>query len=268
MTETSAEPAALTERRGPVTILTINRPSAFNAIDAEVTELLGDALEAADRDPEVRAVVITGAGPRAFCAGMDLKAFARGEPAVPVGREHWGFAGVAEHFVSTPVIAAVNGVALGGGFEIVLACDLVVAAENATFGLPEVTRGLIAAAGGAFRLTSRVPQRVALRALLTGEPIGAAEAERWGLVNEVVPAGEALDAALALAERIAANAPLAVQASKRIAYGSNGSPGSPAPEADHWELTNQEWDAVTASEDAAEGPRAFAEKRPPVWRAR
>lgn len=256
----------LTERRGHVLVITLNRPGARNAVDHDVCHLVGSALHRADADPGVRCIVITGAGDAAFCAGLDLKALARGDRILPQGMEHWNFAGFVRHFVDTPTIAAVNGAAMGGGTEIALACDLVVAAETARFGLPEVKRGLLAAAGGVFRITDALPRKVALELLLTGDPISAAEAARWGLVNRVVPAGGALTGALELAERITGNAPLAVQASKRLAHRLRD--GEPLGEPELWDATEREIVALLRSEDAQEGPRAFAEKRAPVWKGR
>jgi crotonobetainyl-CoA hydratase len=260
------EPVVLVQRRGVVLVLTINRPEARNAVNGAVSTAVGDALEAAQHDPTVRAIVITGSGDRSFCAGADLKGIARGENLLHPGHEEWGFAGYVHHFVDKPTIAAVNGTALGGGTELALASDLAVADERATFGLPEVKRGLIAGAGGAFRIATQLPRKIALHALFTGEPMTADTAARWGLVNEVVPDGTALQAALDLAERITVNAPLAVQASKRIAYGADDR--LVAWEEPAWERTRRESAFVRASEDAKEGPRAFAEKREPVWLAR
>ena len=260
--------AVLVERRGHVMIVTINRPDARNAVNEAVWLGVGEALAEADRDVTVRAVIVTGAGDQSFSAGADLKALSRGERIGPADPEKlaWGFAGIVSHVISTPLIAAVNGTALGGGTEIALACDLIVAAENASFGLPEVKRGLIAGAGGAFRLVQQLPRKVAMELLLTGEPIDAARALEFGLVNAVVPRAGLLDAALALAERIAVNAPLSVQASKRIALGiADGIiPGDEAA----WTQTRKETAAVMRSDDAREGPRAFAEKRAPVWQGR
>jgi crotonobetainyl-CoA hydratase len=256
----------LTERRGSTLVVTLNRPAARNAVDADVHALVGAAVEEAEHDPDVRALVLTGAGDQAFCAGADLKAISRGEPVLAPGTEHWSFAGFVDHFTSKPTIAAVNGNALGGGTELALACDLVVAVEGASFGLPEVKRGLIAGAGGVFRLVEQLPPKVAMRLVMTGEPMPAAEALRWGLINEVVPPGQALDAALRLADAIGENAPLAVQASKRIAYGI--ADGARAGERAKWEQNAQEFLTLLGSEDAMEGPVAFAEKRAPVWKAR
>ncbi len=258
---------ALTESRGNTLIITINRPQARNAVNAAVSVGLGDALQQAHEDPQVWAVVITGAGDKSFCAGADLKAISRGENIFHPQHPEWGFAGCVQHFIDKPVIAAVNGTALGGGSELALASDLVVAKSGARFGLPEVKRGLIAAAGGMFRIVDQLPRKIAMQLLLTGEPISAEEALRWGLINQVVPDGESvLEAAVALAERITLNAPLAVQASKRVAVGVDD--GTITAEKDSWKRSNREMRVVFSSEDAMEGPLAFAQKRAPVWKAR
>jgi crotonobetainyl-CoA hydratase len=262
----TAAPGALAERRGNVVIITINRPEARNAVNGAVSIGVGDALEEANQDPDVRAVVITGAGDKSFCAGADLKAISRRENLYHPEHPEWGFAGYVQHFVDKPTIAAVNGTALGGGTELALASDLVVADERAQFGLPEVKRGLIAAAGGVFRIVDQLPRKVAMELLLTGEPLTAAAACEWGLINQVVAQGAVLDAALELAARITANAPLSVQASKRIAYGVDD--GVIAGDAAGWERTVREMRILIRSEDAKEGPLAFAEKREPVWKAR
>jgi crotonobetainyl-CoA hydratase len=192
VTVVSGEAKVLVERQGSSMIITLNRPGARNAVDGEVSRLVGGALTAADADPAVRAIIVTGSGDQAFCAGADLKAIMRGEPVLEPGREHWNFAGFVNHFTSKPTIAAVNGNALGGGTELALACDLVVAVNTASFGLPEVTRGLLPGAGGVFRLVEQLPFRVAMQMLLTGEPMTAQDALRWGLINQVVPPGEHL----------------------------------------------------------------------------
>ncbi|MGC9538916.1 enoyl-CoA hydratase-related protein [Streptomyces sp. UG1] len=235
-------------------LVTLNRPHAMNAVNADLSAAVGAALEAAEQDREVRAVVLTGAGDRAFCAGADLKALARDESIAAPGHEDWGFLGYVRHAISKPTIAAINGFALGGGTELVLASDLAVAADTAVFGLPEVSRGIFAAAGGVFRLPEQLPRKIAMEMVLTGEPFDAARALQLGLVNRVVPAAEVLDTALALAERIAANAPLAVQASKRVALGirEGGVPG----EACVWEHNDQEIRGLLATDDAKEGTRA------------
>ena len=262
----SADAGAVVERRGNVSIITINRPSARNAVNGAVSIAVGDALEQAQNDPDVRVVVITGAGSQSFCAGADLKAISRRENIYHPDHAEWGFAGYVHHFVDKPTIAAVNGTALGGGTEIALASDLVVAEESATFGLPEVKVGLLAAAGGAFRIMEQLPRKLAAEVLFTGDPITAADAARWGLVNRVVPDGTALQAALELAGRITVNAPLSVQASKRIACGADD--GVITDEEPKWARILTELRTVMRSEDAKEGPLAFAQKRPPVWKAR
>ncbi|MGI9126449.1 MAG: crotonase/enoyl-CoA hydratase family protein [Mycobacterium sp.] len=265
MTE-SQPPGALTERRGNTLVITINRPDARNAVNQAVSVGVGDALQQAQDDAQIRAVVITGSGDKSFCAGADLKAISRGENIFHPDHPEWGFAGFVQHFIDKPEIAAVNGTALGGGSEIALASDLVVAQSSAQFGLPEVKRGLVAAAGGMFRIVDQLPRKVAMQLLVTGDPIGAEEAARWGLINQVVRDGTVLDAALALADRITVNAPLAVQASKRVAAGVDD--GVVTAEVAHWERSNREMRVVFRSEDAMEGPIAFAQKRAPVWKAR
>ncbi|HEU4362594.1 MAG TPA: crotonase/enoyl-CoA hydratase family protein [Mycobacterium sp.] len=261
-----SDPAALVERRGNVLVITINRPEARNAVNGAVSVAVGDALQQAQDDAEVRAVVITGAGDKSFCAGADLKAIAARENIYHPEHGEWGFAGYVHHFIDKPTIAAVNGTALGGGTELALASDLVVAEQRAQFGLPEVKRGLLAAAGGVFRIVDQLPRKVALELLFTGEPMSAADAARWGLVNQVVENGTVLDAALTLAERITGNAPLSVWASKRIAYGADN--GVIPAEEPGWARITREFGSLLKSEDAREGPLAFAEKRPPVWKAR
>lgn len=278
MTETKAAPGpgasadkaapVNIEQRGHVLVITINRPEARNAIDVAVTEGVGDAMERADQDPEIRVVVLTGAGTKSFCAGADLKAIARGENLLPTEgkRAAWGFAGYAMHNISKPTIAAVNGTALGGGTELVLASDIAVAARTATFGLPEVKRGIIAGAGGVFRLPVQVPPKIAHELMFTGEAITAERALELGLVNRVVDDEALMATALELANTIAANAPLAVQASKRVAQ--HLVDGTKRPESDLWALSAEERALIRETDDAKEGPRAFAEKRQPVWRAR
>ncbi len=262
----NGQPGALAERRGNVLVITINRPEARNAVNGAVSIGVGDALEVAHHDPEVRAVVLTGAGDKSFCAGADLKAIARRENLYHPDHPEWGFAGYVHHFIDKPTIAAVNGTALGGGTELALASDLVVADERAKFGLPEVKRGLIAAAGGVFRIVQQLPRKVGVELLLTGEPITASDAFEWGLINQVVEEGTVLEAALALAARVTVNAPLSVQASKRIAYGVDD--GVIVADEAGWERTIREMRVLIRSEDAKEGPLAFAEKREPVWKAR
>ncbi|MEV0673198.1 enoyl-CoA hydratase-related protein [Mycobacterium sp. NPDC050441] len=265
-TDTDTQPGALTERIGNVLLITINRPEARNAVNQAVSVGVGDALALAQNDPEIRAVVITGSGDKSFCAGADLKAISRGENLFHPEHPEYGFAGYVSHFIDKPTIAAVNGTALGGGTELALASDLIVAEEGAKFGLPEVKRGLIAGAGGVFRIAEQLPRKVANELLFTGEPMSSADALRWGLINQVVPDGTVVDAALKLAERITGNAPLAVQASKRVAYGADD--GVITGDKDGWKRTNREFSTLLQTEDAKEGPMAFAQKRQPVWKAK
>jgi crotonobetainyl-CoA hydratase len=268
MTTEPTQNPVLTERCGNVLIVTINRPQARNAVNAAVHVGIGEALERAESDPEIRVVILTGAGDKAFCAGADLVALSRGErlaPEDPV-KAAWGFAGFVQHPISKPIIAAVNGFALGGGTELALASDLVVAADSAQFGLPEVKRGIMAAAGGAFRLVQQMPIKLAMEYLLTGETFSAVKANELGLVNRVVPLADLMTEAMALAEKISVNAPLSVQASKRIALQIVD--GELPKEAGYWQLNTAEMRALMRSEDAREGPRAFAEKRAPLWKAR
>lgn len=262
--EPISDGVVIVERSGPVLRMTLNRPEARNAITHEVALALGGAIDVLRRDDTLHVGILAGAGP-AFCAGMDLKAFAAGEPAVPPEHPEWGFAGFVANLVDKPVIGAVHGFAFGGGFELALACDLLICADDARFGLPEVTRGLIAGAGGLPRIAQQLPAKVAAHLVYTGAPIAAIEAERWGLVTQLVPGDQLSGAAVALAEQIAANAPLSLRSSKRLlASLSHASMWEPPP----WKTVADEFDAITASEDAAEGARAFVEKRPAEWRAR
>jgi enoyl-CoA hydratase len=247
----------LVERRGAVQLIVINRPEARNALNLAVATGIRDAVDELDADDELRAGVLTGAG-GIFSAGMDLKAFLTGElPSFP-GR---GLCGITETPPRKPMIAAVEGWALAGGFELVLACDLVVASTSARFGVPEVTRSLVAAAGGALLLPQRIPRAIALEMLLTGDPIDAERAAEVGLINRLVDDGQATDIAVKLATRIAANGPLALIATKQIAAGGGDWNG-----AEKWEKANALMAPVFGSQDAQEGARAFAEKRPPVWK--
>lgn len=246
----------LVERTGQVLVITINRPAARNAVNTAVSHAIAAALDQLDEDSTLTLGVLTGAG-GTFCSGMDLKAFVAGErPSLP-GR---GFAGLTQSPPRKPLIAAVEGYALAGGCELVLACDLVTAAENAKFGIPEAKRGLVAAAGGLMRLPHRVPPNVAMELALTGDFLSAEDAHRYGLVNRLTPAGGALDAALGLADKIAANGPLAVAVSKRIVAES-----ADWSAAEMWDKQAVLTGPVFSSADAQEGAKAFAEKRAPRW---
>lgn len=249
----------LTERRRSVLVVTINRPRARNALDRAVAERVAAAADELDGDDALQVGVLTGAG-GTFSAGMDLKAFLRGESPSIEGR---GLCGITQTPPRKPMIAAVEGWALAGGFELVLACDLVVAAETARFGVPEVKRSLVAAAGGALLLPRRIPANVAMEMLLTGDPLDARRAAAVGLVNRLTPEGGALDGALALAATVAANGPLALAATKAVVRGS-----ADWTTAEGWAHQAELIGPVFASEDAREGATAFAEKRPPVWRGR
>ena len=252
----------LRERRGNVEILTINRPEARNAINGAVSTAMSSIMDELLSDTECWVVVITGSGDKAFSASMDLKAFSSGEGGAIIGASG-GFGGLTQREFPKPIIAAVNGSALAGGFEIMLACDLVVAAEHATFGIPEAKRGLIAGAGGLIRMPKRLPMAIALEMAMTGEPIDAERAATLGLVNKVVPAAALMNEALALAERIAANAPLAVRYSKKVMKHA-----AEVPEHEGWKLNTEAVGVVFSSADAMEGPIAFAEKRPPKWQGK
>jgi len=249
----------LTEERDGVLIVSLNRPQARNAVNEALATAVGEAMERLDESPELRVGVITGTG-GTFCAGMDLKAFVRGEHPIVEGR---GFAGLVERPPAKPLIAAVEGYALAGGFEIVLACDLVVAAEGASFGIPEVKRSLVAAGGGLLRLPRRIPYHQAMELALLGNHVPAPRMAEFGLVNRLVPNGQALDAALQLAAEIAANGPLSLIASKRIVVESKD-----WTEDEAWGRQDEIARPVATSADAVEGATAFAEKRPPVWQGR
>ena len=252
----------LQERRGHVVILTINRPEARNAINGPVSLAMSGFMDELAEDPDCWVVVITGSGDKAFSAGMDLKAFASGEGGDIMGASG-GFGGLTQRTFPKPIIAAVNGSALAGGFEIMLSCDLVVAAEHATFGIPEAKRGLIAGAGGLIRMPKRLPIAIALELAMTGDSIDAARAFELGLVNRVVPSSVVIEEAVSLADRIAANAPLAVRYSKSVMKQA-----AELSEAEGWKINAEAVGVVFTSADAMEGPVAFAEKRPPNWQGK
>lgn len=257
--------AVKTEREGAVLVVTLDRPKA-NAIDAPTSRRMGEVFAAFRDDPELRAAVVTGAGERFFCAGWDLKAAAAGEaPDADFGVG--GFGGLQElPDMNKPVIAAVNGMAVGGGFELALSCDLILAASHARFALPEIDAGTLADAA-TVKLPRRMPYHVAMELLLTGRWMEAEEARRWGLVNEVVPAGELMQRALAVARRLAEGPPLVFAAIKEVVRES-----WPLPEQEALRrIARREYPTVARlydSEDHREGARAFAEKRRPVWRGR
>jgi enoyl-CoA hydratase len=249
----------LVERRGGVQVITINRPEAKNALNEAVAVGIAAAIDELEESSDLHVGVLTGAG-GTFCAGMDLKAFLRGESPTVEGR---GLGGITMAPPRKPLIGAVEGWAVAGGFELLLACDMVVAADTAKFGVPEVKRALVAGAGAAMLLPQRVPQAIALEMLLTGDPITAERAAQLGLVNRLTAEGGALDGALELAATIAANGPLAVAVSKQIARSS-----SDWTIAEGWDRQNELMEPVFTSEDAREGATAFAEKRAPVWKGR
>ncbi|AIJ21924.1 MULTISPECIES: crotonase/enoyl-CoA hydratase family protein [Amycolatopsis methanolica group] len=249
----------LVEEQDRVLVITINRPRARNAVNAAVATAVNAALERLTERDDLLAGVLTGAGDT-FCAGMDLKAFLRGET---VSLPGLGLAGLTERRLTKPMIAAVEGYALAGGCELALACDLIVAADNAQFGIPEVKRGLVAAAGGLLRLPTRMPYQLAMEYALTGDPFDATVAHRHGMVNRLTQPGRALTEAMALARRITANAPLAVRVSKAVVSRAPGWSEEVA-----FERQRELVQPVFVSEDAREGARAFAEKRDPVWRGK
>lgn len=261
-----SELPVLFEVLGRVAIITINRPLAMNAINREVGTGLSEALTRFSAAPELWAAVITGSGDKAFSAGADLKAVAAGEMNRFSESGKPGIGDLLRFYIDKPVIAAVNGYALGGGMEIALSCDLIVASEKASFGLPEVRRGLVASGGGMLRLPRQIPLKAAMYHVLTGELMSAADALQWGLVNQVVPHEEVLKKALELAERICANAPVAVRESKSVVYRSLDASLYLSEQA--WVISDAAAARNRSSEDAAEGPRAFAEKRLPDWKGR
>ncbi|HTS95322.1 MAG TPA: crotonase/enoyl-CoA hydratase family protein [Streptosporangiaceae bacterium] len=249
--------AVLTEVDGGVAVITINRPEARNAVNGEVARGIAAAVDEFDADRDVRVLILTGAG-GTFSAGMDLKGFLAGDAPVVAGR---GFAGLAERPPVKPVIAAVEGYALAGGFEIALSCDLIVASETARFGLPEVRRGLVAGAGGLLRLPRRVPYHLAMEIALTGEHFTADRLHQAGLVSRLTEAGQAVAGARELAAQVARGAPLALAATKRVIVESADWPGDEA-----FARQGEVISPVFSSADAIEGAAAFAQKRAPVWR--
>jgi len=260
MTSEATSPDVLVEASEGILTITINRPAAKNAMTLAAATRIAAALDELDSRDDLCIGILTGAG-GTFCAGMDLKGFlARGErPSLP-GR---GFGGLTRKPPQKPLIAAVEGYALAGGFELVLACDMVVASEAAQFGVPEVKRGLAATAGGLMRLPRQLPYRIALELALTGDMFPAKRAYEYGLINRLVPAGQALDEARKLAATIAGNGPLSVAASKRVIVESQGWSAE-----EMWDKQAALTEHVFVSQDAREGSAAFAEKRKPVWQGK
>ena len=249
----------LVEVANGIMVVTLNRPEAKNAANKALAEGVAAAMDELDSNDDIRVAIITGAG-GTFCSGMDLKAFVTGEMPQVEGR---GFAGITENPPKKPLIAAVEGYALAGGLEVMISCDLIVAADNAKFGIPEVKRGLAAAAGGLIRLPRQIPSRLAMELALTGDFVSAERAERMGLINRVVPAGTALDAAKELAASICANGPLAVRISKQVV-----SESAEWSNDEMWQKQQQVVMPIFTSEDAIEGATAFAEKRAPNWKGK
>jgi enoyl-CoA hydratase len=254
-----ADAPVFTQRRDSVLLITLNRPEARNAINTEVAEAIAVALDELDAEDHLKVGVLTGAG-RSFCAGMDLKAFVAGERPWVGDR---GFAGIAQRASRKPLIAAVEGFAVAGGFEIALACDLLVAARNAKLGVPEVKRSLVAAGGALLRMPQRMPYALAMELALTGDPIEAQRGYELGVVNRLAEPGQAVEVALELAERIAANGPLALAATKEVLQGQRD-----WSQEEFWERQRTIVDPVFTSDDAREGATAFTEKRTPVWQGR
>jgi enoyl-CoA hydratase len=253
------EEAVIVQVSDRVMVITLNRPKARNAANEALARGVSAAIDQLERDDDIRVAIITGAG-GTFCSGMDLKAYVNGEDPRVEGR---GFAGLCEYPVSKPLIAAVEGYALAGGFEMAISCDLIVAAENATFGIPETKRGLVAGAGGLVRLPKQIPPRIAKEWALTGDLFTAQRAYEIGLINQIVAPGQALKAARSLAAKIAANGPLAVAISKRVL--------DRAPDWSNKDMFREQEALIMpvfSSEDAIEGATAFAEKRRPNWKGK
>lgn len=258
------EQAILATREDGVLILTINRPLQANAINGEVSTGLAEQLSAAASDSSVKVVIVTGAGDRFFSAGADVDAMTAGEDVLPSPPfDDWGLGGVART-VPQPVIAAVNGIAFGGGFEIALNSDFIIAEEHARFACPEIKVGIFPGAGGVFRLQDALPRPVALDMLMTGRSMDAGEALAHGLLHAVVPKGQSLESAIALARTLCVRPPLGLRAIKQLFYGIDAA-GRPVRTRDLWAENNRLRDSTLASNDAREGFQAFLEKRSPVW---
>jgi enoyl-CoA hydratase len=258
-TDTEQAAPVLVERDGRIQIITLNRPDARNAVNRALAEGIAAGLDELDADDGLSVGVLTGAG-GGFCAGMDLKAFVKGETPYVGDR---GFAGIAQRSSRKPLVAAVEGFAVAGGLEVALACDLIVAGRSAKLGIPEVKRSLVAAGGALLRLPRRVPEGAAMELALTGDPITAERGHELGLVNRLADDGGALEAALDLARTIAMNGPLALAATKRVMQERHA-----WPEEEFWQRQGEITGPVFTSEDAREGATAFAEKRDPEWKGR
>ncbi len=249
----------LVEVQDGIMVMTMNRPQARNAMNKNMSQLIANAIDQFEADNDIRVAILTG-GPETFCSGMDLKGFLAGETPVVPGR---GFAGLTQHSPKKPLIAAAEGYALAGGFELLLACDLVVATQTTKFGIPEVKRSLVAGAGGVFRLPQQIPPRIAMELALTGDHYDAKRMYEVGLINAVVASGKALEGAKELAGRIAVNGPLATAATKQIMQEYKTWPHD-----EIWKRQQAIMDPVFSSQDAREGATAFAEKRAPVWKGK
>src|SRR5918993_5504948 len=249
------------EQRGPFAVVKINRPEARNAVNGAVAQGIEEAIDRIEADDGIWVGILTGEPP-VFCAGADLKEINAGN-AASLQTKRGGFGGIVQRERTKPIIAAVDGPALAGGTEIVLACDLVVASTTATFGIPEVKRSLVAAAGGLFRLGRKLPLNLAMELALTGDPIAAEQAFHHGLVNRLVEPGKALDGAMALAEQVTANAPVAVRESRKVVLAATN-----ADDEVGWKMSAEAMGVAMTSEDFSEGLTAFIEKRPPRWKGR
>ena len=249
------------ERDGHLAIITLNRPDARNAVNGAVATGIEAALDTYESDPDLWIAILTGTGP-VFCAGADLKEISAGNSR-SLMTERGGFGGIVKRQRTKPLIAAINGTAVAGGLELMLSCDLAIAVESAKFGLPEVKRSLVAGAGGLFRLPRAVGQSLAMEMILTGDPIGADRALATGLVSQVVPNDELMSSARALAERMMVNAPLAVHASREVAARALLDDDETL-----WALSGEKSRWIRTTEDFQEGPRAFVEKRAPIWKGK
>lgn len=248
-------------KKGNVAIITMNRPEARNAINGEMAATMEAALDQMEDDPEVWVGILTAIG-KAFCAGADLKEISAGNGAA-LSTKKGGFAGIARRERTKPLIAAITGSALAGGTEIALSCDMIIAADDTNFGLPEVKRSLVAGAGGLFRLPRQIGKAVALEAILTGDPLPSRRAYELGMVNKVVPEAEVMAEAEKLAARITANAPLAVRASRAVAIEATAKTDD-----ELWKASGAAFASIVGTEDFKEGPKAFIEKRAPIWKGK